>query len=87
MAVMLTQPFNKGFAITKSDTVDFPFVDGMGRNPDAIHCTAAGNVVIVWESGTTSTVGVVAGQVLYDKAKRVNSTDTTATGLVAMYAV
>ncbi len=68
------------FAITKHDTDDFAF---MVRG---IYVGGTGNVVVVTPSGAAITfVGVPAGAVLPVKAKRVNSTNTTATSMVGLY--
>ena len=68
------------FAITKSDTTDFAYyVRG-------IYVGGAGNVVVVNIDGTTCTFSSVpAGTILPVKARRVNSTDTTATLMVGLY--
>lgn len=68
------------FAITKSDTTDFTYyVRG-------IYVGGAGNVVVVNMDGSTVTfAGVPAGTILPVKARRVNSTSTTATDMVGLY--
>jgi len=67
-------------AITKSDTTDF---DVLCR---AIYVGGAGNVVAVMYDGTAVTfTGVPAGTLLPIAARRVNSTSTTATAMVALY--
>jgi hypothetical protein len=71
--------YGKGFAITASDTVDFDsFAYG-------IMATVAGNVVVVWEDNTTSTLPVSPNVIYPWKCKRINSTSTTATGLFGFY--
>ena len=68
------------FAITKSDTVDFPYL------VRGIYVGGAGNVVAITEGGeavTFSSVG--AGSILPVKARRVNSTNTTATNMVGLF--
>lgn len=68
------------FAITPSDTVNFLF------QVRGIYVGAAGNVVIVTDDNEAITfVGCVAGSILPVRAKRVNSTSTTATSLVGLY--
>ena len=68
-------------AITKSDTVDFP--DGPSN---AIYVGGAGIVVAVMaDSGDVVSFTCVAGQTLPIRAKRVNSTTTSATLMVALY--
>lgn len=66
--------------VTKSDTVDLP--DGVAR---AIYVGGAGVIAIVDPTDTVINYTVVAGERLDIACKRVNSTDTTATSLVAWY--
>lgn len=68
------------FAITKSDATDFRYyVRG-------IYVGGAGDVVVVNPDGTTCTFSSVpAGTILPVKARRVNSTSTTATNMVGLY--
>ena len=74
------QPAGYGVAITASDTDDLPHLTR------AIYVGGAGNMVVVWEDGTTTTfTGVTAGSVYPVRARRVNSTDTTASELVALW--
>ena len=71
--------YNRGAAITLSDTVNEtdPF--------DAIHCGAAGTIVVVLETGATLTlVGCLAGHVYRVRGIRVNNTSTTASSLVGL---
>lgn len=80
---MLANPqYNKGVAITKSDTDNF--ADGLC---DAIYVGGAGVVVVVFQDGSTASFTCIAGQVLPVRAKRVNSTNTTATLMIALYQV
>lgn len=66
--------YAKGFAITPSDTVDFPI------QTQAIHCNVAGgNIVVVWEDNTTSTLVMLVGHTYRLKVRRVNATGTTGT--------
>jgi len=75
-------PYNTSEPIVKSDTVNFV------RGPcDAIYVGGAGIVVVVWPNDRTEAFTCVAGQILPVKAKRVNSTTTTATLMVALYQV
>jgi hypothetical protein len=70
-------------AITASDTVNF--VDGVC---DAIWVGSIGGgavVRVVSQNGLTTDYTCVAGSILNVSAKRVNSTGTTASSLVAMY--
>lgn len=73
-------PAAQGVDISKSDTVNFTVLTR------AIWVGGAGDVVVVWQDDTTSTlVGVPAGTLLPVRAKRVNSTSTTATSMVGLY--
>lgn len=77
---MIINNYNVAQAIIKSDTVDFPL--GVC---DAIFVGGAGIVVAIMEDGNAVQFTCVAGQVLPVRAKRVNSTTTTATLMVALY--
>lgn len=77
--------YKKGVDITKSDTVDFVNQGGQGILCDGIYVGGAGVVVVVWEDNSTTSMTAVAGQILPVKARRVNSANTTATLLVALY--
>lgn len=68
------------FAVTPSDSVDF--ARGLCRG---IYVGVTGNVAIVNQNGTATTfVGVPAGSVLPVNCRRINSTNTTATSIVAL---
>lgn len=77
-------PVDKIRAITPSDTVSFP--DGLC---DCIYVgSIAGGATIVGvdNTGTTVTIsGVVAGTLYPFRLKRINSTSTTASSLLAGY--
>lgn len=77
---MAAEFYNAFFAITPSDTVDF---SGDDTKLTAIVVGGAGNLVAVMPQGTV-TFAVSAGQVLPIRCKRVNNTNTTATGLVGL---
>jgi hypothetical protein len=77
-------PYNIWLAITKSDSAN---IAGPRLLTDAIYVGGAGVVVAVMEDGGTAAFTCIAGQVLPIKAKRVNSTSTTATLMVALYQV
>ena len=80
--------FNKGVAIVKSDTVDFTVQGNSGDGlTTGIYVGGAGVVAVVFQDGSVVNFTCVAGQVLEVAARRVNSTNTTATLLVAMYSV
>jgi hypothetical protein len=85
--------YNRGVAITASDTVNF---DGStySASPstkaipaEAIYCGGAGVVVAVFPNGSTADFTVTTGQKLAYTTIRVNSTSTTASGMVALYEV
>lgn len=78
--------FNKAIAITKSNTANFAEVDGR-TCCDAIYVGVGGTVTVVFEDDSTCQYVGVAGGTLYVKAKRVNSTNSDATDLVAQYFV
>ena len=68
-------------AITPSDATDFTF--GLTRG---IYVGVGGNIVAVDATSTAVTFkGATAGSVIPIRASRVNSTNTTATDLVALY--
>ena len=71
--------YGKAFAITAHDTTDFA-VQTLG-----VMCTVAGNIVAVWEDGTTTTLPIAANLIYPFKLRRINSTSTTATGLFGFY--
>lgn len=77
----LTSPASGAAAITPSDSGDLP------TTTRGIYVGVAGNIVVDLYDGTTSItfVGLAAGTILPVRAKRVRSTNTTATSLVALY--
>jgi hypothetical protein len=82
--------YNKWVAITKSDTINIGEVtanDGNALLPDAVYVGGAGNVVAVASDNSTETFTAVAGSTILIQPKRVNSTSTTATAMVALYQV
>lgn len=81
---MTAVPYNVAIAISKSDTVDFV---GPKKLCDAIYVGGAGIVVAIMEDGSAISFTCVAGQILPVAAKRVNSTTTAATLMVALYKV
>ena len=90
---MANDYYSRFVAITKSDTANYDgsTVTGLtGPKPvpaDAIYVGGAGIVVAVAEDGSTCNFTAVAGEILPIKTIRVNSTNTTATLMVALYAV
>lgn len=78
--------YNQARAITKSDTDNFD-VNLNGGLCDAIWVGGAGIVVAVFQDDSTAQFTCVAGSLLPVRAKRVNSTTTTATLMVAFYSI
>lgn len=73
-------PYNVAVAVTPSDTVDF------AQGPtDAIYVGGAGVVAAMFASGATVNITAVAGVLLPLKVKRIASTGTTATLILALY--
>jgi hypothetical protein len=66
-----------GFDVTPSDTADLP------KTANALFVGGAGDVAIVTTGGDSLTFTVPAGVVLPFKARRVLSTGTTATNIIA----
>ncbi len=77
--------YNQFQAITKSDTVNIEQYVDAGRLTDAVYVGGAGIVVAVSQDGKTANFTAVAGEILPIAVKRVNSTTTTATLMVALY--
>ena len=69
--------FNHFFAITPSDTVNFP------ERQTAIYVGVGGTIALVQQGGPIVTITAVAGALLPFDLVRINATGTTATGLVA----
>jgi hypothetical protein len=88
MAVPTPASYNKWVAITKSDTINIGEItadDGNALLPMAVYVGGAGNVVAVASNGATATFTAVAGSTLLIRPKRINSTSTTASAMVALY--
>ena len=73
-------------AVTKSDTVNFDVNLNNGLC-DALYVGGAGIVVAVFQNDETAAFTCVAGQVLPVRIKRVNSTTTSATLMIALYSI
>lgn len=71
-------PADQAVAITPSDSTDFNVCRG-------IYVGGAGNVVAVVNGVAVTFSNAQAGSVIPVRASRVNSTNTTATNLVALY--
>jgi hypothetical protein len=73
-------PFKVGTALTKSDSTVIPLTD-------ALYVGGGGDVAVTFENAATVTfVGVPTGTVLNVKVKKLLSTGTGATSVVALYA-
>lgn len=79
--------YRKAVAITKSDTVDFGNQGVNSNLCSAIYVGGAGIVAAVMDDDSVVQFTCIAGQVLPINAKRVNSTNTTATLMVALFAL
>lgn len=83
---MTIVPFNYSKPITKSDTDDIRPVNG--EKHQAIYVGGAGNIVAVYADGSTQTfTGLLAGTIYPITCQRVNSSNTTATNLLALYQI
>lgn len=83
-------PWNLWQAVTLSDTADLPrylvYGAGQGGLTSGLYVGATGDVVVVQQDGKAVTfVGVPAGQFLPVAARRINSTSTTASSILALY--
>lgn len=73
-------PANEAEAVTPSDTTK---LTGTTR---ALYIGVGGNVTVLMPDGTTVLfVGLQSGTILPVRVRRVNSTATTATSIVALY--
>ena len=79
--------YRKAVAITKSDTVNFGNQGVNSNLCSAIYIGGAGVVAAVMDDDSVVEFTCVAGQILPINAKRVNSTNTTATLMVGLYAI
>jgi len=75
--ITVANPPNKIWNVTKSDTVDFTLVTS------AIMVSGAGDVAVVTTEGDVVTLTLSANIMYPMRLKRVNSTNTNATGIVA----
>lgn len=77
---MPVSEFYNGYsAIVAHDSTDHPFIF------DALYTGTAGNVAVVTTGGIAVTfVAVPAGAILRVQGRRVNSTNTTASNIVAL---
>lgn len=80
---MIITPYNIAVAVTPSDTVDLP--DWPNRPYTGLYVGVTGDVALVQENGVAVTFKAApAGTVLNLRFRRINSTNTTATNLVAL---
>ena len=85
--MLATAPsFNKCQLITKSDTANFELYPTLGLC-DAIFVGGAGIVEVVFQNDETCDFTCAASTYLWVRAKRVNSSTTSATVMVALWAV
>lgn len=73
----ISGPATRGVAVTPNDSTDLAFASR------AISVNGSGDVAVVTLDGDTVTVTLAAGVLHPIRAKRVLSTGTTATGIVA----
>lgn len=77
---MSSNPAPDAVAVTPSDSVDIT-----GDPPRALYIGGTGDVAVVTSAGTVVLFAAVpTGTILPVRAKRVNSTNTTATAIVAL---
>lgn len=79
---MQIDPYNRAEAVTKSDTVNFQ--NGLC---EALQVGGAGIVAAVFQDDSVVNITAAAGNILPIKIKRVNSTNTTATVMTALFRV
>lgn len=79
-------PYNYAEAITKSDTVNLAGYPTKGLT-DAVYIGGAGVLIAVMEDNSTQAFTCIAGQVLPVGIKRVNSTSTAATLMIALWRI
>lgn len=82
--------FNRGVSITPSNTVNIDGTTGTSTKPttfSAVYIGGAGALSVVLENGVAVSFTVPSGYVLPVRCIRVNSTDTTASALIALYEV
>lgn len=75
----LSSPALGAAAVTPSDSTDITTTRG-------VYVGGAGNLAVTMANGSTATfVGIPAGSILSIRVKRIHSTSTTATNIVALY--
>ena len=82
MSIYPVAPSQFPKAVTKSDTADI--YDG--KLSKGIYCGSGGNItVVLGDDSTVLFVGTIAGSIIPIQIKRVNSSGTTPTDIVALY--
>jgi acetoacetate decarboxylase len=81
-------PLNRFELITPSDTVDLSRYTQTKQLTDGIYIGGSGSIVAMMADGTTATFqAALNGTILPIGVRRVNATNTTATGLIAVYQI
>jgi hypothetical protein len=75
--------YSHGHAVTKHDTN--PSIGGGTVKCDALFIGGAGNVVATVDGVDLTFLGLAAGSILPVRASAVKSTNTTATGIIALW--
>lgn len=93
MPQMQIQPYNRAVAITPSNTVNYDGTTysataaGKAIPAEAIYVGGSGVVAAVSENGDVNNYTANAGEILPIKTIRVNSANTTATLMNALYTI
>ena len=76
----LSSPADYQFAVTPNDSADLPNV------PRGLYVGGAGDIAMHDKDGTAATwAGLPAGSIIPFRPRRILSTGTTATGIIAIY--
>ena len=83
----IVTPATNCVAVTPSDTVAIAPPTDANKQCKGLYVGGAGNVVVLAadDTATVTFIGVPAGTILPVRAKRVNSTSTTATSIIALF--
>ena len=79
--------YNRATPITPSDSVNITAFGQFSSLTDAVYVGGAGVVAAVQEDNSVVNYTAVAGEILPIRVKRINSTNTTATLMNALYSV
>lgn len=82
------EPFRAFAAVTKSDSTTYGIPGADHPQPiEALYVGGTGDIALVGQDQATAVtlVGVPAGSVLYVSPYKIMSTNTSATGIVALY--